>query len=879
MAMASEKLLPQNVEAEAGVLGSLLIDPEAMAQIADFLKPEDFYRESHRAIYEAAQDLYESGTPADLITLIDELQRRGKLDEVGGPSYVSSLANQVPTSANVESYARIVERTAILRRLIHAAGQIAGIAYNEPDANEALDQAEKLIFNVSQRISHAEFEHIRDTLREYLDKLGQLHGRRGEIVGVATGFSDLDKVTGGLQRSDLIILAARPAVGKTSLALSIAHGATLRYGHSVAVFSLEMSAEQLVARFLSMDANVDQQKLRTGWIDDDEWDRISESVGRLSEANIYIDDTPGITLMEMRSKARRLKMERGFDLIVVDYLQLMQGTVSGRGGENRVQEISAISRGLKELARELDVPVLALSQLSRAVESRTDKKPQLSDLRESGCLAAETPVYLPDEGVYRPIASLVGKTGFRVLALNTATWKMEPAVVSNAFATGHKLVYRLTTRLGRSVRATANHKFLTIEGWRRLDELTPGMRMALPRALPSPEQATMANDELALLGHLVGDGCTLPRHVIQYTSADVTLAEEVARLAVAVFGDAVTPRISQERGWYQVYLAASERLTHNKRNPIAAWLDELGAFGLRSYEKRVPEKVFAQPAAGIARFLRHLWATDGCVHINVERTAIPRIYYASSSEQLARDVQSLLLRLGMNARVNRVAQSSKGRDQFHVIISGKPDIEAFIAQVGALGVAKAAHEAIIAREIALRVSNTNRDVIPRAAWTSMAIPAIVASGLTQRQFQAALGQQYCGTSLFRQNMSRERGLRVATIAQCPELALLAGSDVYWDEIASIEPDGEEDVYDLTVEGHHNFVAADIVAHNSIEQDADIVMFIYRDDVYNPESDRKNIADIIIAKHRNGPVGTVSLYFQAAQTRYRDLDLRQPEPDY
>ncbi len=318
----------------------------------------------------------------------------------------SSLANQVPTSANIESYAHIVERTAILRRLIHAAGQIAGVAYNEPDANVALDQAEKLIFNVSQRISHAEFEHIRDTLDAYLDKLGQLHSRRGDIVGVATGFSDLDKVTGGLQRSDLIILAARPAVGKTSLALSIAHNAALRYKHGIAIFSLEMSAEQLIARFLSMDANVDQQKLRTGFIDDDEWERISQSVGTLSEAEIYIDDTPGISLMEMRSKARRLKMERGFDLIVVDYLQLMQGTVNsnGRGGENRVQEISAISRGLKELARELEVPVLALSQLSRAVESRTDKKPQLSDLRESGSIEqdADIVMFIYRDDVYNP---------------------------------------------------------------------------------------------------------------------------------------------------------------------------------------------------------------------------------------------------------------------------------------------------------------------------------------------------------------------------------------------------------------------------------------------------------------------------------------------
>jgi replicative DNA helicase len=877
--MAAEKLLPQNVEAEAGVLGSLLIDPDAITQIAEFLTPEDFYREAHHLIFEAARDLYETGTPADLITLIDELQRRGKLDEAGGASYVSSLANQVPTSANVESYGRIVERTAILRRLIHVAGQIAGIAYNEPDANVALDQAEKLIFNVSQRISHAEFQHIRDTLREYLDKLGALHGRRGEIVGVATGFSDLDKMTGGLQRSDLIILAARPAVGKTSLALSIAHGATLRYGHTVAMFSLEMSAEQLVARFLSMDANVDQQKLRTGWIDDDEWDRISESVGRLSEANIYIDDTPGITLMEMRSKARRLKMERGVDMVIVDYLQLMQGTISARGGENRVQEISAISRGLKELARELDVPVLALSQLSRAVESRNDKKPQLSDLRESGCLAGDTPVYLPDEGVYRPIASLVGKSGLRVLALNIETWKLEPAVVTNAFATGHKQVYRLTTRLGRSIRATANHKFLTIEGWKRLDELAPGDRIAVPRTLPSPTEATMSNDELALLGHLIGDGCTLPRHIIQYTTREADLAQIVSDLAVSVFGDAVTPRISREREWYQVYLVASERLTHHKRNPIAAWLDEMGAFGLRSYEKRVPVRVFAQPAAGIARFLRHLWATDGCIHLSRATVDTVKIYYATSSPILAGHVQSLLLRLGINAVILRYAQKGKGRDQYHVKVSGRPDVQQFLLLIGALGEYKVVHAAAITEYYATRDGKTNRDVLPQEVWDEVITPALANWQTKTSAHTEPLGWSSLGGRFIGQRLSRERATRIAEALLSDELAALAGSDVYWDEITTIERDGEEDVYDLTVEGQHNFVASDLCLHNSIEQDADIVMFIYRDDVYNQESERPNIADIIVAKHRNGPVGTVSLYFQKELTRYRDLDLRQPEPDY
>jgi replicative DNA helicase len=403
--MAVEKLLPQNVEAEAGVLGSLLISPDAVVQVADFLHAEDFYREAHRMIFQAVLDLYEIGQPADLITLTDELARRGKLEEVGGASYVSSLANQVPTSRNVKQYAQIVERTAVLRRLIQAAGQIAAVAYNEPDATDALQESEKLLAGVSQRFARADLEHIRETLREYVDKLDQLHEHRGAVVGVASGFSDLDKMTGGLQRSDLVILAARPAVGKTAMSLSMAHNATVRFGHSVAIFSLEMSKEQLAARLLSMDAGVDQQKLRTGYLTDDEWERISDSFGRLAEANIYIDDTPGISLVEMRSKARRLKQEHGFDLLVVDYLQLMQGSGGGRAGhENRVQEISEISRGLKGIARELDVPVVALSQLSRAVESRTDKKPQLSDLRESGSIEqdADIVMFIYRDEVYNP---------------------------------------------------------------------------------------------------------------------------------------------------------------------------------------------------------------------------------------------------------------------------------------------------------------------------------------------------------------------------------------------------------------------------------------------------------------------------------------------
>jgi replicative DNA helicase len=400
-----ERLPPQNIEAEAAVLGSILIDPQALPAVAEILRSEDFYRDAHRLLYASALDLYGRGEPADIVTLTDEIERRGKLDNVGGADYITTLVNVVPTSANVEYYAHIVERTSILRKLIHAAGQIAAIAYSEDDATVALDKAEQLIFSISQNVQRADFDHIKDILADYFDKLEHLHSHRGDIIGVPSGFTDLDKMTGGMQRSDLIILAARPSVGKTAFSLSLAHNAAVKHGASAAIFSLEMSKEQLAQRLLSMDAGVDQQRLRTGYISDadDEWTRISMSIGRLSESNIYIDDTAGISLIEMRSKARRLMAEHGFDMMVVDYLQLMQGTGS-KGDGNRQQEISEISRGLKGLARELNVPVLALSQLSRAVESRQSKVPMLSDLRESGSLEqdADIVMFIYRDDVYNP---------------------------------------------------------------------------------------------------------------------------------------------------------------------------------------------------------------------------------------------------------------------------------------------------------------------------------------------------------------------------------------------------------------------------------------------------------------------------------------------
>jgi replicative DNA helicase len=401
MVAAVDRLPPHNLEAEQSVIGSLLIDRDAIIRVAAMLKADDFYHGANGVIYQAILDLYNRREPTDFVTLSDELQRRERLDSIGGVAYLSSLLNVVPTAVHVEYYGKIVERTATLRRLIDAGAQIVSIGYRDGiDVEDALDSSERAIFDVSQRRTTRDFQSIADVLERFFDQIDYMQQNRGSLVGVPTGFSDLDKLTGGLQKSDLIIIGARPSIGKTAFALGIAYGAGVLHGKTVGIFSLEMSAEQLVQRLLSTETGVDSHRLRLGQIDDHEWDRISRAFGRLAEAQIFIDDSAGLSVMELRSKCRRLQAERGLDLLVIDYLQLM----SGRRSENRVQEISEISRGLKGIARELNIPVIALSQLSRQIESRSDHHPLLSDLRESGSIEqdADIVMFIYRDEVYDP---------------------------------------------------------------------------------------------------------------------------------------------------------------------------------------------------------------------------------------------------------------------------------------------------------------------------------------------------------------------------------------------------------------------------------------------------------------------------------------------
>jgi len=411
----AEKLPPQNIEAEQSVLGALMIDKNAIIKIADLINEEDFYKNSHGKIYKTMLYLYEHHEPIDLLSLSNRLKETGDLKEVGEHSYLASLANAVPTAANVVHYAKIVAKKSVLRRLIDNSSQIIANAYNETEEiDKILDEAEQKIFAVSQKHIRQDFTPVKPILEEAFNRIDELHKNKGKLRGVPTGFKDLDNILAGLQKSNLIILGARPSVGKSSLALDLARHAAIKEKVSVGVFSLEMSKEEVIDRLICAQANVDLWKLRTGNLsssgDNDDFARIGHAMGALSEAPIYIDDTPGLNVLEMRTMARRLQAERGLDFIIVDYLQLMEG----RGKtDNRVQEVSEISRSLKGLARELNVPIVALSQLSRGIESRTDQRPKLSDLRESGSIEQDADVVLfiyreaKDSAENKNIASII----------------------------------------------------------------------------------------------------------------------------------------------------------------------------------------------------------------------------------------------------------------------------------------------------------------------------------------------------------------------------------------------------------------------------------------------------------------------------------------
>jgi len=667
--------------------------------------------------------------------------------------------------------------------------------------------------------------------------------------------------------ADHLYLASRSMVPthNSTLGLDVARHAAVRGSVPTVVFSLEMSRTELVQRLMCAECTVDMQRLRTGRMEESDWTRLTRSLGKLADAPLFIDDSPGTTMMEIRAKCRRLKQRHGLGLVVVDYLQLMQPS---KRFENRQQEVSEISRSLKLLAKELEVPVIAISQLSRQPESRADRRPMLSDLRESGCLTADTRVIRADTGAEESLGELLlrRERDIPVWTLDDDL-RLVQGTMTHVFPSGVKSVFQLQLASGRRVKASANHPFLTLDGWRPLADLEIGDRLATPREVPAPSRTrSWPEPEAVMLAHLLGAGCFASRQPLHYTSADPANLEAVEQ-AAEHFG--IIPRRVVQDTWTHVYLPAPFRLTHGKRNPLAVWLGDLGLYGLRSHEKFIPAEVFALPDAQIALFLRHLWATDGSVRRDGR---MGRIYYASTSRRLIDDLQSLLLRLGIRGRVKRV-QKAGYRPGYHLYLYGAENQLRFLELVGVHGARGAAGKSLatILRAV-LPAANTNLDTIPREIW-AVVRGRMREAAVTTRTVQAAIGTQYCGSTLYKTAPGRDRLARVAAVLQDDRLVRLATSDVFWDAIVAIEPLGEEPVYDATVLGTHNFIADGIVAHNSLEQDADMVVFIYRDEIYDPESTRKGEADFIVSKHRNGPTDTVTVTFQGQYSRFAPMAAR------
>lgn len=784
---------PHSLNAEESLLGAMLLSGHAVNVVSGIVDADDFYKPAHRHIFGAIQALSATGQGVDPVTVAEELDRVGLLEGSGGKAALVTLQARTPAITNAEHYARIVEEKALLRRLIAAATQIGEMGYSPRDTiDKTIDEAESSIFAVAQRRQTDTLSKLDSLLNDALDTIDQRRESGLTVTGTPTGFTDLDNLLMGLQPGALVVVGARPGMGKTAFALGLAAHAAVREQLPVLFFSLEMGHLEVTQRLIASESGVDSTKLHTGRLSDQEWNRIHVATDRLGAGPMWIDDNPAVTLMEIRSKARRLQDRLGtpLGLVVVDYLQLMQGRHSA---ESRQVEVAEISRGLKVLARELQAPVLGLSQLSRQLEQRADKRPMLQDLRESGCMPAGTRIRRADDNTEVTLGELVasGERDVPVWSLDR-DWRLVPALLTHAFPSGKKEVFRLELTSGRVVEATANHPFRTVRGWQRLDELSVGSRIAVPRVIGAPE--------------------------------------------------AIRP-------------------------VEPAQLPALAARTVR--EGRVPPEVQSLPEDELAAVLHGVFARIGYLSVTALRgRPHVRVAATTGSRPLADELQSLLLRFGIQSRLSDIGRS---KPRWRLWIHGVENQRSFLTRIG-VGATRAALVTEALEALAGGAGNPNVDTVP---WEvrDQVVTALEEAGMTQRDLARTLGERYCGGYLLGTEArprcsSRSRLGRIAEAVNSKELAALAGSDVMWDEVRDITALGEQEVFDATVAGTHSFVANGVIAHNSIEQDADVVMFLYRDEKYNPDSPDKGTAEVIVAKHRSGPVGTRRLVFVDTYASFR-----------
>ena len=774
---------PHDVAAEQCVLGGMLLSKDAISDVMETIRPDDHYRPAHQIVHEAILELYGRGEPADPVTVSDLLNKRGELTRIGGPTYLHTLIASVPTAANAGYYARIVRERAILRRLVEVGTRIVQLGYSgDGEADELVDRAQAEVYGVTERRVSEDYLSLSEIMPGALDEIEAIGSRGGGMAGVPTGFADLDALTNGLHPGQMIVIAARPAVGKSTLALDLARAATIKHGMPTVIFSLEMSRNEITMRLLSAESRVPLHSMRTGQMGEEDWTRLARRMSEVVDAPLFIDDSPNMSMMEIRAKCRRLKQRQDLKLVIVDYLQLMS---SPKRTENRQQEVSDMSRSLKLLAKEIDVPVIAISQLNRGPEQRTDKRPLLSDLRESGCLTADTRILRADTGTETTLGELVA-TGER----DVPVWSLDerlrliPRTMTHAFPSGTREVFRVRLRSGREVQATANHPFLTYDGWRKLGSLDVGSRVGVPRHTPGPLRLRPVPDA------------------------------EVVMLAQLLSGDVP--------------------------------------------EQALPVPLFSAPRSQVAVFLRHLWGAQGCIWWDA-RAEQSRIYYPCQSRRLVDDLARLLLRFNVLTHIVQVGPADRPR-RYLLVVDGAEDQLRFLDGIGIPGTSGPI--AAVARERLLRSAKQDAATVPGRTDVWERVGRILATRWPSLREPA--------TRQGPDERPREQLARVATILGDAELDMVATNDIFWDEIASVESLGEQPVFDAAVPGTHNFVANGISLHNSIEQDSDMVILLHREDAYERESPRAGEADLIVAKHRNGPTATVTVAFQGHYSRFVDM---------